>query len=31
MYKKGYYPSYDLVQLLNNDLKNAQKALSMDY
>jgi spore coat protein F len=31
MYKKGYYPSYDLAQLLANDLNNAQKALSMDY
>lgn len=31
MYKKGFYPAYDLVQLLNNDLKNAKKALSMDW
>ncbi|WP_077211721.1 spore coat protein [Bacillus dakarensis] len=31
MYKNGYYPSYDLSQLLNNDLKIAQQALSMNY
>lgn len=31
MYKKGYYPAYDLNQLLKNDLKNAEKAISMEY
>ncbi|MEC2074941.1 spore coat protein [Metabacillus fastidiosus] len=31
MYRKGYYPAYDLGQLLMNDVKNANKALSMDY
>lgn len=30
MYQKGYYPSYDLGQLLNNDIKLAHKALKMD-
>jgi spore coat protein F len=29
MYKKGYYPSYDLNALLSNDLKIANKALQM--
>ncbi|SEN24803.1 spore coat protein F [Mesobacillus persicus] len=31
MYKHGLYPSYDLGQLLTNDVNLAQKALSMDY
>ncbi|KKK38484.1 spore coat protein [Mesobacillus campisalis] len=31
MYKNGLYPSYNLGQLLQNDLQLAQKALSMDY
>jgi spore coat protein F len=31
MYKRGLYPSYDLGQLLQNDLQLAQKALSLDY
>ncbi|WNS73825.1 spore coat protein [Bacillus sp. DTU_2020_1000418_1_SI_GHA_SEK_038] len=31
MYRKGYYPSYDFGQLLQNDLNNAQKALNMKY
>lgn len=30
MYQKGFYPSYDLGELLNNDLKLANKALRMD-
>jgi spore coat protein F len=30
MYQNGYYPSYDLGELLNNDLKLANKALRMD-
>ncbi|MCJ7842655.1 spore coat protein [Lederbergia sp. NSJ-179] len=30
MYKKGLYPAYDLEALLNNDLKNAKKALDMN-
>lgn len=29
MYKRGYYPAYDLEQLLANDLKLAQRALSL--
>lgn len=29
MYKKGFYPAYDLEKLLQNDVKNAQKALKM--
>jgi spore coat protein F len=28
MYAKGLYPSYDLEKLLQNDVKNAHKALS---
>ncbi|OXB85712.1 MULTISPECIES: spore coat protein [Geobacillus] len=31
MYERNYYPAYDLVQLLHNDVRNAQKALSMGY
>jgi spore coat protein F len=31
MYKQGLYPSYDMGQLLTNDLTLAQKALSMNY
>jgi spore coat protein F len=31
MYSRGYYPSYDLEQLLMNDVKNAQKAISMPF
>lgn len=31
MYSKGYYPSYDLARLLRNDLRNAERALSMRY
>ncbi|GGE44389.1 spore coat protein F [Pullulanibacillus camelliae] len=30
MHQQGYYPAYDLNQLLANDMKNAQKALGMD-
>jgi spore coat protein F len=30
MLKKGLYPSYNLEQLLTNDLQTAQKALHMD-
>lgn len=29
MYERSYYPSYDLQQLLANDVKIAKKALSM--
>lgn len=29
MYQRGYYPSYNLEKLLNNDLNLANKALSM--
>lgn len=29
MLQRGYYPSYNLDQLLANDVQNAQKALSM--
>lgn len=29
MYERGYYPSYNLEQLLANDMKNAQIALSL--
>ncbi|MDF2647144.1 MAG: spore coat protein [Paenibacillus sp.] len=29
MLERSYYPSYDLDQLLANDVKNAQQALSM--
>ncbi|MGC4377735.1 spore coat protein [Fictibacillus sp. Mic-4] len=31
MLEKGYYSSYDLHQLLTNDVKNAHKALDMHY
>lgn len=31
MYKHGLYPAYDLEKLLENDMKNAKKALSMTY
>lgn len=31
MYQRGYYPSYDLEKLLQNDIKNAQSALNMPY
>ncbi|OLS37835.1 spore coat protein [Bacillus sp. MRMR6] len=31
MYKKGLYPSYDLGQLLGNDIAMAQKALNMKF
>lgn len=31
MYKRGLYPSYDLKKLINNDIKNAKRALSLDY
>lgn len=31
MYERSDYPAYDLVQLLHNDVRNAQKALSMGY
>jgi spore coat protein F len=31
MYERGYYPSYDLPQLLTNDVQNAQKAIEMPY
>lgn len=29
MYQRGYYPSYNLEKLLNNDINLANKALSM--
>ncbi|MFD1707725.1 spore coat protein [Siminovitchia sediminis] len=29
MYQKGLYPSYDLPELLKNDLNNAKRALEM--
>jgi spore coat protein F len=29
MYKHGYYPAYDLGQLLGHDIETAQKALKM--
>jgi spore coat protein F len=29
MYERGYYPSYNLEKLLNNDINLAHKALSM--
>lgn len=31
MFQKGYYPSYNLEQLLQNDLNNVQKALNMKF
>ncbi|RAL25797.1 spore coat protein [Thermoflavimicrobium daqui] len=31
MYQKGYYPSYDLNQLLANDYMNATKAIQLEY
>ncbi|NNU84882.1 spore coat protein [Geobacillus sp. BMUD] len=31
MYERGHYSAYDLAQLLHNDVRNAQKALSMGY
>lgn len=31
MYQRELYPAYDLGQLIENDLNNAQKALSMGY
>ncbi|MEN1968606.1 spore coat protein [Lentibacillus sp. N15] len=31
MFEKGEYPAYDLEKLLQNDLKNAHKALKMKY
>jgi len=31
MYRKGYYPAYDLTTLRMNDVKNAKKALNMPY
>jgi len=31
MYERGYYPSYDLNQLLMNDARLANKAISMRY
>ncbi|MFL6554803.1 MAG: spore coat protein [Bacillus sp. (in: firmicutes)] len=31
MHKHGYYPSYDLGQLLGHDVENAQKALRMGF
>lgn len=31
MLQHGYYPSYDLGQLLQNDLNNVQKAVNMKY
>ncbi|MEK4115416.1 spore coat protein [Paenibacillus sp. FSL W8-0919] len=29
MYERGLYPSYNLKQLLSNDVKNANKAISL--
>ncbi|TYS08975.1 spore coat protein [Bacillus subtilis] len=29
MYQRGYYPAYNLSELLKNDVRNAHKALSM--
>ncbi|AGE65666.1 spore coat protein CotF [Bacillus subtilis] len=29
MYQHGYYPSYNLSELLKNDVRNANKAISM--
>jgi spore coat protein F len=31
MHKHGYYPAYDLGQLLGHDIENAQKALKMGF
>lgn len=31
MAERGYYPSYNLEKLLKNDVKNAQKAIQMNY
>lgn len=31
MYKKGFYPAYDLEKLLKGDVKNANKALKMTF
>ncbi|WP_027410283.1 spore coat protein [Anoxybacteroides tepidamans] len=31
MNERGYYPAYDLNQLLHNDVRNANKAISMTY
>ncbi|MGM2853626.1 spore coat protein, partial [Bacillus cereus group sp. Bce028] len=31
MYERGYYPAYDLKQLLKNDIQNVQKAIQMQY
>ncbi|WP_258535742.1 spore coat protein [Bacillus sp. 03113] len=31
MYKRGYYPSYNLTKLLENDIKVAQIAISIPY
>lgn len=31
MYKKGFYPAYDLEKLLKGDVKNAKKALKMNF
>jgi spore coat protein F len=31
MYERGYYPAYDLNRLLHNDVRNANKAISMPY
>ncbi|WP_078547559.1 spore coat protein [Litchfieldia alkalitelluris] len=31
MYQRGFYPAYNLNQLLNNDVVLAKKALSMGY
>lgn len=31
MYKRGLYPAYNLEKLLQNDVKNANKALKMRY
>lgn len=31
MHERGYYPAYDLNQLLHNDVRNANKAISMTY
>lgn len=31
MYERGYYPAYDLKELLKNDVQNVQKAIQMQY
>jgi spore coat protein F len=31
MYERGYYPAYDLRQLLQNDYQNAMRAIQMAY